>query len=69
MKSQPSWSTPADFLRATKAFQNCKNKVNVVVVVVVEQVLEAGRSKIKPFLLENDPETILEQSQSAVERH
>ena len=24
--------------------------------------------KIKPFLLENDPEKILEQSQSAVER-
>ena len=34
----------------------------------IEQVREAGRRKIKPFLLENDPEKILEQSQSAVER-
>ena len=33
------------------------------------EVLEAGRRQIKPFLLENDPEKILEQSsQSAVER-
>ena len=34
----------------------------------IEQVREAGRRTIKPFLLENDPEKILEQSQSAVER-
>ena len=27
-----------------------------------KQVREAGRRKIKPFLLENDPEKILEQS-------
>ena len=33
-----------------------------------EQVREAGRRKIKPFLLENDQEKIPEQSQSAVER-
>ena len=32
----------------------------------LEQVREAGRRKIKPFLLENDPEKILEQYQSAV---
>ena len=32
----------------------------------VEQVREAGRRKITPFLLENDSEKILEQSQSAV---
>ena len=30
----------------------------------IKQVREAGRTKIKPFLLENDPEKILEQSQS-----
>ena len=34
----------------------------------IEQIREAGRRKIKPFLLENDSEKILEQSQSAVER-
>ena len=34
----------------------------------IEQVLEAGRKKIKPFLLENDPETILGQFLLAVER-
>ena len=34
----------------------------------IEQVREAGRRKIKPFLLENDSEKILEQSQSAVEQ-
>ena len=34
----------------------------------IEQVREAGRIKIKPFLSENDSEKILEQSQSAVER-
>ena len=34
----------------------------------IEQVREAGRRKIKPFLLENDPEKILGQCQSAVER-
>ena len=33
----------------------------------IEQVREARRRKIKPFLLENDPEKILEQSPSAVE--
>ena len=33
-----------------------------------EQVREAARRKIKPFLLENDSEKVLEQSQSAVER-
>ena len=33
-----------------------------------QQVREAGRRKIKPFLLENDSERILKQSQSAVER-
>ena len=32
------------------------------------QVREARRRKTKPFLLENDPEKIPEQSQSAVER-
>ena len=34
----------------------------------IEQVREARRRKIKLFLLENDPEKIIEQSQSAVER-
>ena len=34
----------------------------------IQQVREAERRKIKAFLLENDPEKILEQSQSAVER-
>ena len=34
----------------------------------IEQAREARRRKIKPFLLENDPEKIFEQSQSAVER-
>ena len=34
----------------------------------IKQVPEARRRKIKPFLLENDPEKIFEQSQSAVER-
>ena len=34
----------------------------------IEEVREVGRRKVKPFLLENDPEKILEQSQSAVER-
>ena len=34
----------------------------------IEQVREGRRRKVKPFLLENDPEIILEQSQSAVER-
>ena len=32
----------------------------------IEQVRKAGRGKIKPFLLKNNP--ALEQSQSAVER-
>ena len=35
----------------------------------IEQVREARRRKIKSFLLENDPERLLEQSQSAVKRH
>ena len=34
----------------------------------IEQVRETRRRKIKPFLLDNDPEKILQQSQSAVER-
>ena len=34
----------------------------------IEQAREAKRRKIKPFLLENDPEKILEQSQLAAER-
>ena len=34
----------------------------------IEQVREARRRKIKPFLLENYPEKFFEQSQSAVER-
>ena len=34
----------------------------------IEQVRNAGWRKIKPFLLNNDTEKILEQSQSAVER-
>ena len=34
----------------------------------IEQVREAGKRKIKPFLLENDSEKILGQSQSTVER-
>ena len=29
---------------------------------------KAGEGKIKPFLLKNSPEKVLEQSQSAVER-
>ena len=33
----------------------------------IEQVQEAGRRKIKLFLLEKDSEKILEQSQPAVE--
>ena len=33
----------------------------------IEQVQEAERRKIKPFLLEKDSEKILEQSLSAVE--
>ena len=34
----------------------------------IEQVRKEGRKKIKPFLLKSDPEKILEQSQSVVER-
>ena len=34
----------------------------------IKQVREARRRKINPFLLENDPQKILEQSQLAVER-
>ncbi len=34
----------------------------------IKHVREAGRGKIKPFLLANDSEKILEQSHSAVER-
>ena len=34
----------------------------------IEQVREAERRKMKPFLLEKDSEKILEKSQSAVER-
>ena len=34
----------------------------------IEHVREARRRKIKSFVLENDPEKIFEQSQSAVER-
>ena len=34
----------------------------------IEQVQKAGRGKIKPFCLKNNPEKVLAQSQSAVER-
>ena len=43
-----------------------KNKVKKSLAEV--HVREAGRRKIKPFLLENDSEKVLEQSQWAVER-
>ena len=34
----------------------------------IEQIREAGKTRIKPFLLENDSEKVLEQSQLEVER-
>ena len=34
----------------------------------IKQVRKAGRGKIKPFLLKNNPQKVLDQSQSAVKR-
>ena len=45
-----------------------KDKVQKMSCRGIEQIREAGRRNIKPFLLEYDLEKLLEQSQSAVER-
>ena len=45
-----------------------KGKVQKMPCQGIEQVREAWRRNIKPFLLENDLEKLFEQSQSAVER-
>ena len=56
------------FLDWAKAGAHAKCKVQKKSCRGTEQVREAERRKIKPFLLENYSDEILEQSQSEVER-
>ena len=68
---------PPCFKMAAESFENLdnilrdcsKDKVQKKSCRGIEQVREAGRRKINPFLLKIDPEKFLEQSQSAVERN
>ena len=63
--------------KIAESFEDCdnilrdwgKDKVQKKSCRGIKQVREAGIGKIKPFLLENDSEKILEQSQSVVERY